>query len=99
MPDGIPVPFGRPVSIPHGSPITLGIRPEHVTLSGEGAIDAPVELVEATGHGIILHLTLYGTPFNVLTHDRHHLTPAGPITLAFPPDQLHLFGADGDRLE
>ena len=99
MPNGIPVPVGRPVSIPHASPITLGIRPEHVALSGEGTVDAPVELVEATGHGIILHLSLYGAPFNVLTHDRRHLTPTGPMTLAFPPDQLHLFGADGERLE
>ena len=57
------------------------------------------ELVEATGHGIILNLTLHGAPFNVLTHDRHHLTPTGPITLAFRPDQLHLFGADGHRIE
>ena len=59
----------------------------------------PVDLVEATGHGIVLHLTLHGEPFNVLTHDRRHLTPAGPIALTFPPDQFHLFGADGDRLE
>ena len=32
LPDGIAVPVGRPASLPHGSPITLGIRPEHVRL-------------------------------------------------------------------
>ena len=99
MPDGITIPVGRAVSIPHASPITLGIRPEHVVLAGAGEVAAPVDLVEATGHGIILHFTLYGAPFNVLTHDRRHLTPTGPITLAFPADQFHLFSADGDRIE
>ena len=99
MPDGITIPVGRAVSIPHASPITLGIRPEHVVLAGAGEVAAPVDLVEATGHGIILHFTLYGAPFNVLTHDRSHLTPTGPITLAFPADQFHLFSADGDRIE
>ena len=52
----------------------------------EGAVSAPVDLVEATGHGIVLHLTIQGEPFNVLTHDRTHLTPGGSLTLAFPEE-------------
>jgi multiple sugar transport system ATP-binding protein len=99
LPDGTAVPVGRTAPVAQGSPVTLGIRPEHVRLSGEGTISAPVELVEATGHGIVLHLTLQGEPFNVLTHDRAHLHPAGPVALTLPQGQLHLFGADGERLQ
>jgi multiple sugar transport system ATP-binding protein len=97
--DGTAVPAGRAAGIAQGSPVTLGIRPEHVRIGGEGTISAPVDLVEATGHGIVLHLTLRGEPFNVLTHDRAHLHPAGPVTLTLPQEQVHLFGPDGDRIE
>ena len=80
-------PDGR--AFAQGSPVTLGIRPEHVRLDGEGTISAPVDLVEATGHGIVLHLTLQGEPFNVLTHDRAHLTRRArrphPAAGAAPP--------------
>ena len=36
LPDGTAVPVGRPAALPQGSPVTLGIRPEHVRLDGEG---------------------------------------------------------------
>jgi multiple sugar transport system ATP-binding protein len=97
--DGTAVPCGRAAPVQHGSPVTLGIRPEHVRISGEGAIGVPVDLVEATGHGIVLHLTLQGEPFNVLTHDRSHLAPEGPVGLVLPQEQIHLFGPGGERVE
>ena len=35
----------------------------------------------------------------MLTHDRAHLTPAGSVTIGLPQERLHLFGADGERIE
>ena len=51
--------------------LTLGIRPEHVVRSpaGDAGLEAVKELVEPTGYGIILHLTLAEEVFKVLTHD------------------------------
>ena len=96
--DGTAIPLGRPTDLPHGAPVTLGIRPEHVALGDEATLRAPVELVEPTGHGIILHLTVHGQPFRVLTHDRAHLAPSDRLAIALPPRQLHLFDANGDRV-
>lgn len=78
--------------------VTLGIRPEHVTLAPESKLRAGVELIEPTGHGIILHLSLEGKNFQVLTHDRQWLTPGESVGLEFPQDMIHLFDANGQRL-
>ena len=96
---------GRQVALPQTMPAamggaTLGIRPEHVlpAPAGQGALDATVDLVEPTGHGIILHLTLAGAVFKVLTHDRRWLSPGPAIAVSFPPEALHLFNAEGLRV-
>ncbi len=97
--DGPSVPLGRALGLAAGSAVTLGIRPEHVRIEGPDAgLKAEVDLVEPTGHGIILHLKLRSQPFKVLTHDRAHLALVGGVGLGFPPEQLHVFGADGQRL-
>ncbi|MCA0941793.1 sn-glycerol-3-phosphate ABC transporter ATP-binding protein UgpC [Salipiger pacificus] len=96
---------GRTVALPAEMPATmgeatLGIRPEHVVLSpaGEAGLEATVDLVEPTGHGIILHLTLAGTVFKVLTHDRRWLEPGPSVGVSFPAEALHLFNAEGVRV-
>lgn len=78
--------------------VTLGIRPEHVILSRDGNLKAGVELIEPTGHGIILHLNFDGSTFRVLTHDRQWLNPGDIVSLEVPQDMLHVFDADGKRI-
>lgn len=77
--------------------VTIGIRPEHVTLTRDGT-NAVVELVEPTGFGIILHLSLNGLPFKVFTTDREALRPGPMVPVSFPTQYLHVFGADGRRI-
>ncbi|WBU63923.1 ABC transporter ATP-binding protein [Paracoccus aerodenitrificans] len=78
---------------------TLGIRPEHVAVAnGEGDFRASVELVEPTGHGIILHLSLAGMAFKVLTNDRRWLDPGPDLRISLPAELLHLFDAEGVRI-
>ena len=96
---------GRRVALPEAMPATmgeatLGIRPEHVVLSpaGSDGLEAAVDLVEPTGHGIILHLTLAGEVFKVLTHDRLWLDPGPKVCVSFPEQALHLFNAEGVRV-
>jgi multiple sugar transport system ATP-binding protein len=48
--DGTRLELGRDVKLADGEPVTLGIRPEHVTVSpADGAVEATVDLVEPTG--------------------------------------------------
>ncbi|HRO11769.1 ABC transporter ATP-binding protein [Amaricoccus sp.] len=97
--EGVLLPVGRSAPVAEGAKVTLGVRPEHVRLAPDAPLRAPVELVEPTGHGIILHLLLQGRPFRALTHDRGYLAPPPAIGLELPPEEIHLFDEAGDRIE
>ena len=79
--------------------VTLGIRPEHVVISPTGAIEAGVELVEPTGFGIIMHLSLHGLPFKIFTLDRSVLDANKTVRVDFPKQHLHIFDGDGQRVD
>ena len=97
--DGTSIPLASRYQIEQDAAVTLGIRPEHVTMSpaSQGGLEATVDLIEPTGFGIILHLGLHGLPFNVFTLDRAALTAGPTVTVAFPPQHLHLFDHAGNR--
>jgi multiple sugar transport system ATP-binding protein len=91
--------LGGSSALEDGTRLTVGIRPEHVTLPATGGMEARVDLVEPTGFGIILHLSLHGLPFKAFTLDRDALT-AGPIVrVDFPARHLHLFDQAGRRMD
>ncbi|EJL53770.1 MULTISPECIES: sn-glycerol-3-phosphate ABC transporter ATP-binding protein UgpC [unclassified Rhizobium] len=95
--DGTIVPLAAPLSLANGAKVTLGIRPEHVVIADQGGLNANVELVEPTGFGIILHLSLHGLPFKIFTLDRAALTAGPTINVSFPAQHLHVFDTDGNR--
>ena len=98
LPDGTSLPVGRSPAIADGAALTVGIRPEHVELDAPDGPAAAVELVEPTGHGIILHLRLQDQPFKALTHDRDYLDPGPRVAVGLPSGRLHLFDAGGARI-
>jgi multiple sugar transport system ATP-binding protein len=82
-----------------GDKFTLGVRPEHITLSTEGrGIAARVEQVEHLGDCDLVH-TIVGShaqPACVkLASDGGELAPGDTVWLRFDGAQCHLFGADG----
>ena len=96
--DGTLVPLSQSLELTPGARVTLGIRPEHVVLSSDQSeMTASVELIEPTGFGIILHLSLHGLPFKVFTLDRSALTAGNQVNVTFPPQYLHLFDEEGKR--
>ncbi|SCW86780.1 multiple sugar transport system ATP-binding protein [Rhizobium mongolense subsp. loessense] len=95
--DGTLIPLSAPLALSSGAKVTLGIRPEHVVMSDQGGMRAKVELVEPTGFGIILHLSLHGLPFKVFTLDREALTAGPEVGVSFPAQHLHLFDSEGNR--
>ena len=80
-----------------GTALTVGIRPEHVTL-GTGPVQGVVDLVEPTGLGTIAHLTLAGTPFKAFSLARPPLTIGARVAVDLPAHRLHLFDAEGVRV-
>lgn len=96
--DGTSVPV-TPRMLSHGTNVTLGIRPEHVTLGEASGFPARIELVEPTGFGIILHVVLNGQSLKVFTLDRAALSLGEDVRIGFPADQIHLFGEDEQRID
>jgi multiple sugar transport system ATP-binding protein len=97
--DGTEVAVDEAQSVAGNQKVTLGIRPEHVVIAADGAIEASVELVEPTGFGIIMHLSVHGLPFKVFTLDRSVLSATNKVRVDFPINRLHLFDGQGQRIE
>jgi multiple sugar transport system ATP-binding protein len=98
--NGTTIALGKRLGLADGAAVTVGIRPEHVAVRPDhDAIEAIVDLIEPTGLGIILHLTVHGLPFKIFTHDRALLVPGPGLTVGFPPARLHIFGPDGNRVD
>jgi len=83
-----------------GRAVTLGIRPEHISLSADG-VPASVHVVEPTGYETIAVLKVAGTEMTMLAPERLALRPQQRVSLTLRRDCVHFFDADGDekRLE
>ena len=85
-----------------GTLVTLGLRPEDLTLAepGVGTLQAKFEFYEETGSAGLYHLLIEDVPFSVLTKDKRKLTEGQDISVMIDFDKLHLFDAEsGQRIE
>jgi len=83
-----------------GLTATVGIRPEHMTIvpEGEGSFDIPVGIVESTGSAT--YITSATRPeLTVVETGRGGVRPGDIVGLAVDPRHLHLFDAEGKRIE
>ena len=97
--DGTVVPVAPRAGLAPETTVTLGIRPEHVVIAKDGMLEATVDLVEPTGFGIILHLSLHGLPFKIFTLDRDALSAGPTVRVDFPQKHLHVFDETGSRAD
>ena len=98
---GVTLPFADgPRQGTEGTPLTIGIRPEHVEhLPGsDAALPLAVELVEPLGSETVIHGRLPGGEELVARLP----LPAGEVgevlPVGLPPAAWHVFAADGTRL-
>jgi multiple sugar transport system ATP-binding protein len=97
--DGTLISIAQPMPLATDAAVTLGIRPEHVVMTRDGSgMSATVELIEPTGFGIILHLSLHGLPFKIFTLDRDALKAGPSVNVTFPAQYLHVFDGEGNRV-
>ncbi len=79
--------------------LTLGVRPEHIRLSGTAGLPAQVQTVERLGSESYLHvLTPAGQNLTIRVSGETDCSPDQQIYLDLNPDLLHVFNADGDAL-
>jgi multiple sugar transport system ATP-binding protein len=96
--DNTAIPLGRAYQCADGAPVTLGIRPEHVVVGGGQGAAAPVDLVEPTGFGTILHLRALGADLKAFTLERKTAQVGETTHVTLPPERLHLFDQSGARI-
>ena len=91
-------------SLSHGDDVTVGIRPEFVSLAlqSRDTMAATVERLEFLGSEVILFARLNGMGETVVVKltpsDAADLGPGKPVHLAIQPDKAMLFSADGERV-
>jgi ABC-type sugar transport system ATPase subunit len=95
-----------PVSLPAGGlkpgdALTVGVRPEHLTVGGAGAFSATgvVELVERLGESSFAHVRRTDDKLMVAeVRGRETPSAGGSVTLSAPAQDLHVFDPAGQRL-
>jgi ABC-type sugar transport system ATPase subunit len=84
-----------------GADLVAGFRPEALRLAPAGSaavLDARVEHVEYLGHEVLAHLAL--GPHRIVARLPEATLAAGdPVRLTLNPEDLHLFGKNGDGVQ
>jgi multiple sugar transport system ATP-binding protein len=92
----LPEQWGHTLQQYKGSKITLGVRPEHLSISETGAIPSQIVLVEALGHetylSVRLEKELDPNPLWQVRIPSHFNTTMGEVVqLVIDPTQIHCF--------
>ncbi|KZB65981.1 ABC transporter ATP-binding protein [Thalassospira sp. MCCC 1A02491] len=97
--DGALVPVLPARDAQHNQPVTLGARPEHITIvsDGENGLPAKVELIEPMGLSTLVHVTLAGKPIKIFTMDRPDYAVDSFIHIAFDMTKVHVFDSASEK--
>ena len=88
-------------------PVTLGVRPEHITLAAEGGIPAKVDVSEMMGSSVHLHVNAVGkdvvmviSTMNMTGAEVSALSMGAAVNFTFGGNVCHVFGKEtGINLE
>ncbi len=97
-----PVALEQPSGLPAASRVTVGVRPDRLTLAepGEGQVGGRVVLVERLGTECHVHVALEnGSTAVAVTHGAHPAASGDTVSLKISPNQCHLFDPQGEALK
>ncbi len=78
--------------------MTLGVRPQHISIGDTQGIPAEIKLVEALGSETVLHADVAGQKVLVVAPGQHDLMSGAGIHLSLSTAPLHVFNEKGHRL-
>ena len=83
-----------------GSPVMLGIRPEHFSDAGTGDADltVAVHVAEHLGHTSYVYAGVSGEPLIIERPESRHAADQKTLTVGLPAKRCFLFDAEGQRL-
>jgi lactose/L-arabinose transport system ATP-binding protein len=88
-----------PVSVSAGTPVTVGIRPEHFHAEGAAALETSVEIIEHLGGETFAYARGAGqTLLTIATDNNRHLKPGDRYSARFDPANLLIFAHNGERI-
>jgi len=88
------------ISLPPGTPVSVGVRPEDVTIGAADGLPFAIAFVERLGGLATLHLRGAGREtIACQIRDDGRLREGERVPVGFPADRLHLFDVDGRRLD
>jgi ABC-type sugar transport system ATPase subunit len=105
VPGGVRLDGGTELALPDlglapGAALTLGLRPQHLALQPGGPLSARLSLVEALGAESVLHTEMAGgARLLAVLPGQPRLSRGDGIELSFDPADLHVFDAEGRRME
>ena len=94
-----PVPQAEALGTRGHEATACGIRPEHLVIDDAQGTPGPVQVVEPTGSETTLMLRLGGCDVTCLVRDRVRIRPGDTVRVRPQPQRLHLFDAQGRRLQ
>ena len=87
------------VPVKPGDAISIGVRPQQLALGeGEGALAAEVALVEHLGAETIVHAVAGEERLMAVLQGQLKIKPGDTVSFALARAPLHIFDADGQRL-
>ena len=87
---GVRWPLGH-IAGADGQAVAYGVRPEHLSLGGSGAVPAEIIVVEPTGAETELLVQAGEAQIVLVTHGRPVVNPGDKIGLAVDPAMVHVF--------
>ncbi|WP_421759035.1 ABC transporter ATP-binding protein [Devosia sp.] len=87
------------VKVADGTPVTVGIRPEHFKISGSSMLELKIELIEHLG-GETYAYAGYGAGelLTLATNNDRQIKAGDTYQARFDPASMLLFGADAQRI-
>ena len=98
--DGVAVPLPEDFTPPAGvadRPLTLGVRPEHLTPDPGSPLRAPVQVIEPLGNETLLYLKVGDAPVTVRVNGHPDAAVDRPLGLRLQAGRIHCFDAESGR--
>jgi len=91
--DGVALPLPPRMPAHAGRPVYYGVRPDHLSVAGNGGFDVTVDVVEPTGADTLVFARAGSQKICGAFAERHSFKPGERITLVPRLDCVHLFDA------
>jgi multiple sugar transport system ATP-binding protein len=97
--DGQRLPVLASLPVADGDEVTIGLRPEHMRVAGDGGIAVRVEVVEPLGLSTQFYARLAGQQACVFAMGRVAVKPDDTVRLSVSAADLHVFNPkSGQRI-